>query len=127
MAKRRIFDEIREGIAAMRERRDLYAPEQRRIIEAGIAEGLEDFKQGRFYGPFDTADEAISSIQANLKQRAVPRFRPRSTANPEISGRLASIAIGASTSRLRATPTKSTRSRRTRSSVDRRSSACICG
>ena len=71
---------FREGLKRLqRERRalgrlaDNYTPEQRRIINAGIAEGMEDFRRGRFYGPFDTADEAISSIQANLKQRAAAK------------------------------------------------------
>ncbi len=64
---------FREALKRLqRERRALgraaheYTPEQRRIVDAGIAEGMEDFRRGRFYGPFETADEAISSIQANL-------------------------------------------------------------
>lgn len=34
--------------------------------EAGIAEGLEDIRHGRFYGPFDTATEAVASLKRNL-------------------------------------------------------------
>ena len=49
---------------------DEYTPEQRRIIDARIAEGLEDFKKGRFYGPFRTADETIASMKSNLRRLA---------------------------------------------------------
>ena len=49
---------------------DEYTPAQRRFIDAHIAEGMEDFKKGRFYGPFKTADEMIASMQSNLKRRA---------------------------------------------------------
>jgi AbrB family looped-hinge helix DNA binding protein len=52
---------------------DEYTPEQRRIIDAGIAEGMEDFKQGRFFGPFNTADEAIASMEAFVKRRATAK------------------------------------------------------
>ncbi len=38
------------------------------IIDRGIAESLEDIKQGRFYGPFDTAEEAIASLHRNAKK-----------------------------------------------------------
>ena len=71
---------FREGLKRLQHERralhrlaDGYTPEQRRMIESAIAAGLEDFRHGRFYGPFNTADEVISSIQANLKQRAVAK------------------------------------------------------
>lgn len=72
---------VREGLKRLHsERRSLgrlvddeYTPEQRRIIDAGIAEGIEDFKKGRSYGPFDTADQTISSIKANLKRRTAAK------------------------------------------------------
>ena len=35
------------------------------VIDRGIAESLEDFKRGRSYGPFDTAEEMIASLHAN--------------------------------------------------------------
>lgn len=38
------------------------------IIDRGIAESLEDIKQGRFYGPFDTTEEAIASLHRNAKK-----------------------------------------------------------
>lgn len=34
------------------------------VIDRDIAEGLEDIRQGRVYGPFDTAEEMIRSLQA---------------------------------------------------------------
>ena len=38
------------------------------VIDREIAEGLEDIKQGRVYGPFDTAEEAIASLHRNAKK-----------------------------------------------------------
>ena len=52
---------------------DEYTPEQRRVIDAELALGLEDFKAGRFYGPFASADEAVASMKENLKKRAAAR------------------------------------------------------
>jgi bifunctional DNA-binding transcriptional regulator/antitoxin component of YhaV-PrlF toxin-antitoxin module len=56
---------------------DEYTPEQRRIIEAQLAEGLEDIKQGRTYGPFDTVDEMIASIEDNIRKSRPTRKRKR--------------------------------------------------
>lgn len=36
-----------------------YTLEQRRIIDAGIAEGIEDFKKGRSHGPFASAKRGL--------------------------------------------------------------------
>ena len=47
---------------------DEYTPEQRRIIDRQIAEGLEDIKKGRTYGPFNTVEEMIASMEANIKK-----------------------------------------------------------
>ena len=44
-----------------------YTPEQRRIIDAGIAEGMEDFRKGRSHGPF-TADEAVNFLKSQMKR-----------------------------------------------------------
>ena len=30
---------------------------------------MKDYREGRFYGPFNTADEMIKSLHANLKKR----------------------------------------------------------
>jgi hypothetical protein len=40
--------------------------EQRRVIDAGIAEGMEDFRKGRSHGPF-TADEAVNFLKSQMK------------------------------------------------------------
>ena len=45
---------------------DEYTPEQRRIIDAGIAEGMEDFRKGRSHGPFN-ADEAVRFLKSQMK------------------------------------------------------------
>ena len=38
-----------------------------------VAESLEDYRKGRFYGPFDTHEAFTVSIKANLKKRTKPR------------------------------------------------------
>src|ERR1022692_1630805 len=48
---------------------DEYTPEQRRMIDARLAEGLADIKAGRTFGPFDSADEMIAHMKAQLKKR----------------------------------------------------------
>jgi len=57
---------------------DEYTPAQRSVIDREIAKGLEDFKKGRFYGPFNGAEEAIASIKSTLKQRAAAKKAKRS-------------------------------------------------
>ena len=47
---------------------DEYTPEQRRVIDREIARGLEDIKQGRTYGPFNTVEEMAASIEGNIKK-----------------------------------------------------------
>lgn len=42
-------------------------------VEAGIAEGLEDIRHGRVYGPFTHAPEMIASLKRNLAKRAAKR------------------------------------------------------
>ena len=54
-----------------------YTPEQRRIIEAQLAEGLEDIKQGRTYGPFNTVEEMIASIEGNIRKSRPAKKRKR--------------------------------------------------
>lgn len=39
------------------------------LVDKGIAEGLADVKAGRTYGPFDTVDEMIASIESNIKRK----------------------------------------------------------
>jgi len=57
---------------------DEYTPEQRRIIDARLAESEEDFQKGRSYGPFNSADEMIAHIKVQLKKRAVTKKTKRS-------------------------------------------------
>ena len=46
---------------------DEYTPEQRRIIDAGIAEGTEDFRKGRSDGPF-SANEAVNFLKSQMRR-----------------------------------------------------------
>jgi bifunctional DNA-binding transcriptional regulator/antitoxin component of YhaV-PrlF toxin-antitoxin module len=41
---------------------DEYTPEQRRLVDAQLAEGLADVKAGRVRGPFSTHKEFITSL-----------------------------------------------------------------
>ncbi len=50
----------------------------RRIMDRRIDEGLADLHEGRTYGPFDTAEEMIESLQRNMKQRAKAKKSNRS-------------------------------------------------
>ncbi len=47
---------------------DEYTPEQRRIIDASLAEGLADLKAGRMYGPFETHKEMMDSLRGQSKK-----------------------------------------------------------
>lgn len=48
------------------------------LIDRRIDEGLEDIRKGRTYGPFDTAQEMIESLQRNIKVRAKAKKHRRS-------------------------------------------------
>jgi hypothetical protein len=48
--------------------RDEYTLTQRRVIDARLAEALEDVKKGRVYGPLDTVDEMLASLKRKRKQ-----------------------------------------------------------
>ena len=39
------------------------------LIDRGIAESMEDYKRGRSYGPFDSAEETLRSLHHNTKKR----------------------------------------------------------
>jgi len=45
------------------------------IVDRGIAESLEDFKRGRTYGPFDSAEKAIGSLHSNAKRLSTKRSK----------------------------------------------------
>jgi AbrB family looped-hinge helix DNA binding protein len=55
---------------------DEYTPEQRRIIDARLAEAEEDFKAGRSYGPFGTHKEFIASLHREAKKLRAKRTKP---------------------------------------------------
>ena len=57
---------------------DEYTPEQRRIIDARLAESEDDLKKGRTFGPFNTADEMIASMKHQLRKRAAAKRAQRS-------------------------------------------------
>ena len=50
------------------------------VIDRDIAESLEDFKKGRVYGPFESAEEMIASLHAHAKRlrsrKKAARTRP---------------------------------------------------
>jgi AbrB family looped-hinge helix DNA binding protein len=53
---------------------DELTPEQRRVIDAQLAEGLEDVKMGRVYGPFKTIAELERSMrEVGKKLRSKPK------------------------------------------------------
>jgi hypothetical protein len=47
---------------------DEYTPEQRRIVDAQLAEALADVKAGRVHGPFSTQKEFIASLHKEAKK-----------------------------------------------------------
>jgi bifunctional DNA-binding transcriptional regulator/antitoxin component of YhaV-PrlF toxin-antitoxin module len=47
---------------------DEYTPEQRRIVDAQLAEGLADVKAGRVHGPFSTHKEFIASLHKEARK-----------------------------------------------------------
>jgi len=49
---------------------DDYTAAQRKAIDRGIAQSERQYAAGKSYGPFETAAEAIASIDANLRRRA---------------------------------------------------------
>ena len=50
---------------------DEYTPAERRAIDRGIAQSEKEYAAGKSYGPFETAEEAIASLNANLRLRRV--------------------------------------------------------
>lgn len=58
---------------------DEYTPEQRRAIDAQLAEGLADIKAGRTFGPFETHEEVIEFLHDQVKQ-AGSKSKRRKTA-----------------------------------------------
>jgi len=54
------------------------SPEQRRLVEAQLAEGLEDIRKGRVSKKFDTVDEMLVSLKSDLKTAPRRQIKPRS-------------------------------------------------
>ena len=52
---------------------DEYTPEQRRIIDAQLAET----RKGPYYGPFESASEMIAHMKGELKKRAAAKKSKR--------------------------------------------------
>ncbi len=50
-------------------------PKQKAIIDKGLAEALDDIKKGRTYGPFDTAEEMIASLQRESRKLKARKTR----------------------------------------------------
>lgn len=40
------------------------------LVDSRIAESMANYKNGRTHGPFNSADELVSSLKKNLKKRA---------------------------------------------------------
>jgi predicted transcriptional regulator len=57
---------------------DEYTVEQRRIIDARLAEGLADIKAGRVYGPFYTHEEMMASLRNHGKKAELKTNKRRS-------------------------------------------------
>jgi bifunctional DNA-binding transcriptional regulator/antitoxin component of YhaV-PrlF toxin-antitoxin module len=49
-----------------------YTPEQRRIIGARLSEA----RKGPYYGPFETADEAVKFLRKEIKTRKDGKRKP---------------------------------------------------
>ena len=56
---------------------DEYTPEQRRIIDAQLAEGLEDIRKGRVSPRFDTVEEMLASLKAGKRSSRRQKTRPQ--------------------------------------------------
>jgi bifunctional DNA-binding transcriptional regulator/antitoxin component of YhaV-PrlF toxin-antitoxin module len=56
---------------------DEHAPEQRRKILADLKLAQKDIAEGRFYGPYETVDQMIESVEAELRKRAAAKKRKR--------------------------------------------------
>ena len=47
---------------------DEYTPAQRRAIDRGTAQSLNELKQGRSYGPFDSHAAFVASLRSQSKK-----------------------------------------------------------
>src|ERR1022692_1671074 len=56
---------------------DEYTPAQRRAVNRGIAQSEKEYKQGRSFGPFNTAEEMAASIEANIRKLRAAKKRAK--------------------------------------------------
>ncbi len=42
------------------------------VIDLGIAESIEDYRKGRSFGPFESAEDMLKSLQDTVKRRKTP-------------------------------------------------------
>ena len=57
---------------------DDYTPQQRRIIDACLAESTEDLRAGRLHGPFETHEEMAQFLHHHTrKSRGKVSTQPR--------------------------------------------------
>lgn len=49
-----------------------YTPDQRRVIDARLAEA----RKGPYYGPFDTAEEAVTFLRKEIRTRKAAKRKP---------------------------------------------------
>ena len=47
---------------------DEYTPQQRRLIDARLAESTEDIGAGRLHGPFETHEEMVQFLHQQTKK-----------------------------------------------------------
>ena len=73
---------------------DEYAPAQRKAIDRGIAQSEKEYAQGKSYGPFGTAEEAIASLDANPAAHGLNAIHP-GLASSGGGGVIGSARIGA--------------------------------
>lgn len=55
---------------------DEYYPQERRMVDARLAEADEDIRRGRVYGPFNTAEEMAASVETNVKKLRAAKKKP---------------------------------------------------
>ena len=56
---------------------DEYTPQQRRVIDAQLAEGLDDIRKGRVSPKFNTVDEMLASLKAKPARQKKTRTKSR--------------------------------------------------
>jgi len=50
-------------------------PQQHRRVDREIAQGLEDIRKGRTYGPFNSVQEMAASIEAEIRKSRLRKRR----------------------------------------------------